>query len=82
MTTIKVPTELRDRISKIARSQHTTMAGAVEWAIERAETEQFWAEVRATMTTPEARADILRETEELGGTIGDGLEPEDWSEYE
>jgi hypothetical protein len=34
------------------------------------------------MLTPEARADILRETEELEGTIGDGLEPEDWSEYE
>lgn len=74
--------ELRDRISRLARSQHTTMAGAVERAIDVAETEAFWAEFRATMLTPEARADILRETEELEGTIGDGLEPEDWSEYE
>lgn len=82
MTTIKVPMELRDRISKFAKSQHTTMAEAVEKALDAAETEAFWADVRATMGTPEARADIHRETEALSGTLRDGLEPEDWSEYE
>lgn len=82
MTTIKVPVELRDRISRLARSQHVSMAVAVEHALDAAETEEFWAQVRATMITPEARADLLRENEELSGTIRDGLEPEDWSEYE
>lgn len=80
MTTIKVPIELRDRISKLARSQHTTMAGAVERALDAAETEAFWAEVRATMGTPEARADLRLETESLSGTLKDGLESEDWSD--
>ncbi|RRR97640.1 hypothetical protein [Glycomyces terrestris] len=82
MTTIKVPVELRDRISRLASSQHTTMAGAVERALDAAETQAFWAEVRATMLTPEARADLRRATERLSGTLRDGLEPEDWSEYE
>lgn len=81
-TTIKVPVELRDRISEFARSRHTTMAEAVERAFDAAETEAFWADVRATMGTPEARADLHCETGALSGTLRDGLEPEDWSEYE
>ncbi|WP_335986325.1 hypothetical protein [Glycomyces sp. MUSA5-2] len=80
MTTIKVPVELRDRISRLARSQHVSMAVAVEHALDAAETEEFWAQVRATMGSAEARADLARETEELSGTLRDGLEPEDWSD--
>ncbi|GAA2294242.1 hypothetical protein GCM10009853_057790 [Glycomyces scopariae] len=82
MTTIKVPVELRDRVSRLARSQHVSMAAAIEHALDAAETEAFWAEFRAAMTTPDVRADLRQETEPLSGTVRDGLEPEDWSEYE
>ena len=80
MTTIKVPVELRERISKLARSRHTTIVGAVERAIDAEETEAFWEEVRATMSTAEARADIIREAEERSGTIRHGLGHEAWSD--
>ncbi|MFC3496013.1 hypothetical protein [Glycomyces rhizosphaerae] len=82
MVTIEVPVELRDRIVNLASRQHITMVEVLRRAIETAETEAFWSEVRATMGTPEARADLQRETDLLEGTLRDGLEPEDWSEYE
>jgi predicted transcriptional regulator len=80
MTTIKVPVEFRDRIAKLAEHRHLTMAGAVERAIDVAEEEEFWARARAVMGTAAARSDLERESERLASSLGDELEPEDWSD--
>jgi len=70
MTTIKVPTELRDWIAEPARNRRETMA----------EEEEFWAQARATMGTAAARADLRRERERFSTTPADELDPEDWSD--
>ncbi|WP_100446693.1 toxin-antitoxin system protein [Glycomyces xiaoerkulensis] len=80
MTTIKVTTDLRDRIARLAESRHLTMAGAVERAIDVGEEEEFWARARAVMGTAAARADLRRENERFATVLEDELEPEDWSD--
>lgn len=79
-TTIKVPAELRDRLAERARKEHTTLAGAIEHALNVAEAAAFWDEVRATMGTDEAQRAIDRDAETMSGASSDGLEPEDWSD--
>ena len=46
-TTIKVPKELRDRIAALAAIEGTTLAGALTHALDRAEEQAFWRQVRA-----------------------------------
>ncbi len=77
VTTIKVPTELRDRLAELARRERTTLAGAIERSLERADAAGFWDEVRATMGGVGAEPD----TEHFAGALADGLDPdEDWSD--
>lgn len=45
-TTIKVPRELRDRIALRASAQKTTLAGAIERALDDSDEQRFWADVR------------------------------------
>lgn len=75
-TTIKVPTQLRDRLARRARLQHTTLSGAVAAALDVVEEAEFWAEVRATM----GATDLAQDAEQFSGAASDGLEPEDWSD--
>jgi predicted transcriptional regulator len=78
MTTIKVPAELRDRLALLARREHTTLAGAIERSLDRAEAAGFWEEMRATMGTEQAV--LRRDAGYFAGTLADGLDPdEDWS---
>lgn len=80
-TTLKVPVELRDRLAERARRRRTTLAGAIAQALEAAEEREFWEEVRETMGTAEARADLAAESERLSTTLRDGLDrEEDWSD--
>lgn len=46
-TSIRVPKHLRDRLAERARRSHTTLAGALEEALDRTEEQEFWAAVRA-----------------------------------
>jgi predicted transcriptional regulator len=73
MTTIKVPVELRDRLSALAGREHITMADAVARALDAAEEAAFWSQVATTMgevhTSPDA--------EHLSGTLADGLDPDE-----
>ena len=46
-TTIKVPRELRDRLSALARNQHTTLAGAITRVLDEADEQAFWDATRA-----------------------------------
>jgi predicted transcriptional regulator len=42
MTTIKVPTELRDRLAARAKKDHITLAAAIAKALDEADERQFW----------------------------------------
>jgi DNA-binding transcriptional regulator/RsmH inhibitor MraZ len=77
-TSIKVPIELRDRLSALARRRHVTLAAAITHALDIAERAEFWEQVRTSM--PERPPDTT-EADDLGRTLTDGLDPdEDWSD--
>lgn len=79
MTTIKVPVGLHDRLALLARREHTTLAGAIERSLDRADAAAFWEEMRATMGAEQAA--LSRDSSRLAGTLTDGLDPsEDWSD--
>jgi hypothetical protein len=79
MTTIKVPVELHDRLTLMARREHTTLAGAIERSLDRADAAAFWEEMRVTMGAEQAA--LLRDARRFAGTQADGLDPdEDWSD--
>jgi antitoxin MazE7 len=75
MTTIKVPTELRDRLAARAKKDHITLAAAIAKALDEAEERQFWDTVRdenALLTLEEREAYLHN------GTLLDDLDdPED-----
>mgnify|MGYP000940617075 CR=1 FL=1 len=78
-TSIKVPVELRDRLSALARQQQLTLAAAITRALDIAETAEFWERVRTSM--PERVSAETPDADELGRTLADGLEPdEDWTD--
>jgi predicted transcriptional regulator len=64
MTTIKVPTELRDRLAARAKSANVTMAAAIANALDEVEERQFWAAVREENAhlTEEERAEYVHDT--------------------
>jgi hypothetical protein len=81
MTTIKVPTELRDRLAARAKSENITLAAAIAKALDEAEERQFWDAVRkenARLTEKERAEyfhdstllDDLREAEDEAISIG------------
>ncbi len=79
MTTIKVPVELHDRLALLARREHTTLAGAIERSLDRADAATFWEEMRATMGTEQAA--LVRDAGRFAGSLADGLDAEeDWSD--
>jgi predicted transcriptional regulator len=79
MTTIKVPAELHDRLALLARREHTTLAGAIERSLDRADAAAFWEEMRVTMGAEQAG--LSGDARRLAGTLADGLDPdEDWND--
>jgi predicted transcriptional regulator len=75
MTTIKVPTELRDRLAARAEKDHITLAAAIAKALDEAEEHYFLDAVREenARLTPEEREEYLH-----NGTLLDDLDdPED-----
>lgn len=78
-TSIKVPVELRDRLSALARQRQITLAGAITHALDVAESTEFWERVRTSM--PERHAADAAPVDDLDRTLADGLDPdEDWSD--
>ncbi len=74
-TTLRVPTELRDEIARIANERGTTMLEVVSDAVHRLSREQWWTTVHEAiddMTTEEIAA-YQAEVGALDGTAGDGL---------
>jgi predicted transcriptional regulator len=77
VTTVKVPSDLRDRLATVAAQRETTLAGAIAYALDAADEAEFWRQVADRMSGPAAAA-ALRPTD---GALRDGLDPdEDWSE--
>ncbi|HEU0190491.1 MAG TPA: hypothetical protein VFR17_04375 [Mycobacterium sp.] len=78
-TSIKVPVELRDRLSALARRQRMTLAAAITHALDVAESTEFWERVRASM--PERPSPGSASADDLDRTLADGLDPdEDWGD--
>lgn len=75
-TTIKVSSELRDRLNAEARRAGTTAAGVIEALIaERERSERFQAMREAiAATTPENLAEYPEEVAEWQSVVGAGLE--------
>lgn len=81
-TTIKVPRALRDRISRRAKREHTTLAAAIERALDEAEELEFWQEVRryhASLSDEDRRAYLADRTltDDLADPDDDALTAED-----
>ncbi len=74
-TTLRVPTELRDEIARIANQRGTTMLEVVTDAIHRLSREQWWDTVHVAIEamTDDEKAAYHAEVEALDGTAGDGL---------
>lgn len=80
-TTIKVPSELRDRLAEHARDERTTLAEVIRRCLDAAEAAAFWDDVRATMGPVGAQSSLAADVERLAGSMSDGLDPdEDWSD--
>ena len=76
-TTIRVPRQLHERLAKRAANRHTTLAEAIEHALDTEDAAEFWASVEATMGTATAQAVIRVDAEALSGTLKDGLDPDE-----
>lgn len=48
-TTLRVPTELRDEISRLAQQRGTTMLDVVADAVHRLGREEWWSSVRGSL---------------------------------
>lgn len=75
-TTMKVPTELRDRVQRHARREHVSQAAVIEHALDLLEREEFFTQLRQDVVDhPESR-DERREREAwlAGPVAADGAD--------
>lgn len=74
-TTLRVPSELRDEIARIAAQRGTTMLEVVTDAVHRLGREEWWSSVRDALDqlTPEDVADYQAESRRLDVASADGL---------
>jgi len=81
-TTIKVSTELRDRLNAAAEEQGLTAGSMVEKILDdwlwRQKVELAKQQMRSM--TPEEKAEYLAEAAEWDVTLSDGLEDDPWEE--
>lgn len=78
-TTIKVPRTLRDRLAVRAREGHTTLAGALERALDESEEREFWEAVRASnAAAPGDRLASVALRDDLGDEGDDALGADGW----
>jgi hypothetical protein len=77
MTTIKVSTQTRNRLKRLADEDHLTMDAALTQVLDQAEGARFWAGVRADyarlQADPAEWADYVGELAEWDATASDGL---------
>ncbi len=75
-TTLRVPTELRDEISRLAKQRGTTMLDVVTDAVHRLGREEWWLSVRGALDDlSDAEAASYRaESRGLDAAAADGLD--------
>lgn len=78
MTTIKVSTQTRDRLKRLADEDHLTMDAELAQTLDRAEDARFWAGVRddyaRLQADPKEWAEYISELADWDSTAGDGLD--------
>ena len=80
-TTIRLSRQLHERLARRAKAEHTTLAGAIEHALDAEEAAEFWSRAAATMGSPDAQRAARTESDDLSGTLRDGLDPaETWDD--
>jgi predicted transcriptional regulator len=75
-TTLRVRTELRDEISRLAKQRGTTMLDVVTDAVHRLDREEWWSSVRGALdglSSAEATS-YQAGSRELGAAAADGLD--------
>jgi hypothetical protein len=87
-TTIKVESDIRDRLARLARIRRITMGALLGDVVDRLETEQRWSEIneaydRLQSQDPAGWADYLGELAawQIAVTTDDASLPEEWPEY-
>ena len=77
ITTIKVSTQTRDRLKRLADEDHLTLDAELARTLDKAEESRFWAGVRADyerlQADPREWSDYADELAEWDHTTGDGL---------
>jgi predicted transcriptional regulator len=80
-TTVRLSRELHERLTRRAKAEHTTLAGAIERALDVQERGEFWARAATTMGSADAQRVAQAESARLAGTLRDGLDPgETWDD--
>ncbi|MBN4059592.1 hypothetical protein JYT35_00570 [Acidimicrobium ferrooxidans] len=75
-TTLRVPSELRDEIARIAEQRGTTMLEVVTDAVHRLGSDEWWSSVRDALDglTPSEVATYQVEGQQLDAASMDGLD--------
>ncbi|NNF56488.1 MAG: hypothetical protein HKN03_18835 [Acidimicrobiales bacterium] len=75
-TTLRVPSELRDEIARIADKRGTTMLEVVTDAVHRLGREEWWSSVREALDglSPSEVDDYQAESQQVGAASPDGLD--------
>jgi hypothetical protein len=76
-TTIRVPQHLHQRLATRAAESSESLAAVIEHALDAEESARFWEDVRRTMTGSAPMSDLARTFDAGGGTLRDGLDPEE-----
>lgn len=77
---IRVSEETRDRLQRLADTQHQSVGAIVQQAVERLDDALFWSmfheQLDAIRTDPKAWAEMNDELHAFDGTLLDGLRDE------
>jgi hypothetical protein len=75
-TTLRVPSDLRDEIARIAKQRGTTMLEVVTDAVHRLGRDEWWSSVRESLDglTPSEVATYQAESGRLDAASADGLD--------
>lgn len=80
-TTIRLSRQLHERLARRAEAENTTLAGAIDHALDVAEREEFWLRASSTMGSAEGHTAVRADAANLGGSLQDGLDPnETWDD--
>ncbi|MCP3822933.1 hypothetical protein NLX86_34140 [Streptomyces sp. A3M-1-3] len=78
ITTMKVPSDLRDRIGEVAAEIGGTMASALERLLDDHRRQRMLDQYTRLQADPEAWADYMAELGEWDHLAGDGLTSDSW----